>query len=82
MHFAPDGTKQATFMEPGFAHTLGCQLIEVALIGHDSEESLKAHPGQVLDPTENVLEFGTRLEQRMKLNDSTATVTWGTGKIQ
>lgn len=78
---SPDGSKQAMFMPTGYAHTLACTLIEFALIGRSNEATLKERPGAVLDPTAAILEFGTRVEERMKLNDSTATVQWNLGPV-
>jgi hypothetical protein len=78
---SPDGTKQSMLMPTGYAHTLACTLIEFALIGRSNEAILKDRPGAILDPTAAVVAFGTRLEERMKLNDSTAAVTWGNGIV-
>ena len=63
-------------MEPGFAHTLGCSLIECSLIARTNEWTVKMHAGRLLDPTADVIGFAARLQERMKLNGSTAEVEW------
>lgn len=69
----PDGSRVPLFLPIGLAHTMGCMLIEMAQLGRERESELRK-TDHVLD-VNDVPDFGTRVEKRMRLNGSTATVT-------
>jgi hypothetical protein len=69
----PDGTRIPTFLPVGLAHTVGCMLIELAQLARERESELRQN-GAVLD-VGDVPGFSDRLEARMRLNGSIASLT-------
>jgi hypothetical protein len=78
----PDGSQQVMLMDKGFARALGCHLIETASVDQPAEERLKNNPGKLFNPASTVIEYASRLEQRMKLNDSAASFVWSKSLVQ
>ena len=71
-----DDKSQTEILFPeGYAHTLGCFLIEMSQIAREMEATLKTPPNDVLDVT-TLPSFSQRIEKRMRENGSTATVTF------
>jgi hypothetical protein len=70
-----DGSKVPILLPAGYAHTLGCALIELSQLAKEREPELKAS-GKVLDVNTIADEFGRRMTERLKLNGSGATVSY------
>ncbi len=71
---AEDSARIPLYLPAAYAHTMGCALIELAVLAQEREAELR-RTGQVLDVNTMVAEFGARVSARLKLNGSDATVT-------
>jgi hypothetical protein len=78
----PDGSQQMMCMDKAFARALGCNLIESASVDQPAELQLKNNPGKLFNPASTVVEYATRLQQRMQLNDSVASFVWSKSLLQ
>lgn len=69
-------------MPAKLAHTMGCTMIELAQLAIEREDSLRT-TGKVLTIDGDLAgEVGLRVQERMKLNGSTSTVTWNNLNIK